>query len=204
MLIFRLVQDYVWHRLRANNRHGIHSPFVYKLIDTVIYDYRDQKVYHEAGALRSGGGETDGLKPKVNQLLYRLTAYFNPAAIVEIGKGNSVTNFYLQKAAPEAVIYNIKNDGNIAGIANKPVDLILFNCVQLKNEILNYFELCLPKTHKDTVLVFTGIYRSREMKQAWIQIKANPQVTLTVDLFWIGFVFFKQGRSVKEHFRVKY
>jgi hypothetical protein len=204
MLSFRLVQDYVWHRLRANNRHGIHSPFVYKLIDTVIYDYKDQKVYYEAEALRSTGQERGGLKPKVNQLLYRLTAYFNPATIIEIGRGNSVTNFYLQKAAPKAATYTIESDGNIAAVSNTAVDMVLFNSDQLKSEILNCFELCLPKTHKDTVLIFTGIYRSQEIKQAWTQIKAHPQVTLTIDLFWIGLVFFKQGRSVKEHFRVKY
>lgn len=204
MLSFRLVQDYVRHRLRANNRHGVHSPFVYKLIDTVVYDYKDQKVYHEAEALHIPGRKTGVLKPKVNQLLYRLTAYFNPATIIEIGRGDSITTFYLQKAAPDARVYIIENDGTIAGIGEATVDMILFNSNQCKNEMLNYFELCLPKTHKDTMLVFTRIYQSRETKQAWTQIKAHPKVTLTIDLFWIGLVFFKQGRSVKEHFRVKY
>jgi len=204
MLSFRLVQDYVRHRLRANNRHGVHSPFVYKLIDTVIYDYKDQKVYHEAEALNISGRETGGLKPKVNQLIYRLAAYFNPATIIEVGTANSITTFYLQKAAPGARVYIIENDDKIAGVSEATVDMILFNSDKCKNEMLNYFELCLPKTHKDTMLVFTGIYQSRETKQVWTQIKAHPRVTLTIDLFWVGLVFFKSGRAEKEHFKVKY
>jgi hypothetical protein len=40
------------------------------------------------------------------------------------------------------------------------------------------------------------------MKEAWAAIKTHPQVTVTVDLFWIGLVFFKKGQ-VKEDFLVK-
>jgi hypothetical protein len=41
------------------------------------------------------------------------------------------------------------------------------------------------------------------MKEAWTQIKAHPQVSITVDLFWIGLVFFKTGKE-KEDFLIKY
>jgi len=41
------------------------------------------------------------------------------------------------------------------------------------------------------------------MKTAWKEIKAHPKVTITIDLFWIGLVFFKSGR-VKEDFLVKF
>jgi hypothetical protein len=40
------------------------------------------------------------------------------------------------------------------------------------------------------------------MKEAWAQIKAHPKVTVTVDLFWIGLVYFKPGMT-KEDFLVK-
>ncbi len=66
-----------------------------------------------------------------------------------------------------------------------------------------YFEQCLPKVHEGTMLIFDDIYWSEGMKQAWAQIKANPQVTVTVDLFWIGLVFFKTGR-VKEDFKIRF
>ena len=52
MLNFRFAADYLRHRLKAKNRHGVHSPFVYKLVDEVIYDYAPKKVYAEAENLR--------------------------------------------------------------------------------------------------------------------------------------------------------
>jgi hypothetical protein len=52
------------------------------------------------------------------------------------------------------------------------------------------------------MLIFDDIYWSEGMKQAWAQIKAHPQVTVTVDLFWIGLVFFKAGQA-KEDFLIK-
>jgi hypothetical protein len=46
------------------------------------------------------------------------------------------------------------------------------------------------------------IYRSKGMKEAWAEIKAHPQVTVTVDLFWIGLVFFRKGQE-KEGFKIR-
>jgi hypothetical protein len=40
------------------------------------------------------------------------------------------------------------------------------------------------------------------MKEAWEIIKVHPQVTVTVDLFWIGLVYFKKGQ-VKEDFLIR-
>ena len=43
MLNLRFAKDYVLHRLKAKTRHGVHSPFVYRLIDKVIYDFNTKK-----------------------------------------------------------------------------------------------------------------------------------------------------------------
>ena len=49
---------------------------------------------------------------------------------------------------------------------------------------------------------FVGDNTNQGEKDAWQEIKAHPRVTVTVDLFWIGLVFFKQGQA-KEDFLVK-
>ena len=40
------------------------------------------------------------------------------------------------------------------------------------------------------------------MEAAWADIKAHPAVTLTVDLYWVGLVFFRQ-KQPKQHFSLR-
>jgi hypothetical protein len=40
------------------------------------------------------------------------------------------------------------------------------------------------------------------MTQAWEEIKADPMVRVTVDLFFVGLVYFRV-EQVKEHFRLR-
>jgi len=67
---------------------------------------------------------------------------------------------------------------------------------------INYFEKLLPKTHNQSLLIFDDIYWSKEMTNAWEKIKQHPQVTVTVDLFFIGLVFFRK-EQVREHFKLR-
>jgi predicted O-methyltransferase YrrM len=83
------------------------------------------------------------------------------------------------------------------------LDFVFVDGNHKKDATLNYFNWCLPKVNEDTVLIFDDIYWSKGMEEAWIEIKNNPQVSVTVDLFWIGLVYFRKGQE-KEHFRIKF
>lgn len=260
MFNFRFATDYVLHRLKAKNRHGVHSPFVYRLIDDVIYDFRAKKVYSEIEVIRNGlindmriitvtdlgaGSHVNNNRqkkisdiarnalkpPKLAQLLYRLVADLKPGNIIELGTCLGTTTLYLQKAAPEAKVHTLEgcpetariaketfNNGGISSVEptvgnfddtlpgiidNLPqLDFVFVDGNHQKEATIKYFEWCLPKVHENTMLIFDDIYWSKGMKEAWAQIKAHPQVTVTVDLFWIGLVFFKPGQA-KEDFLVK-
>ncbi len=261
MFNLRFAKDFFLHRLNAKTRHGLHSPFVYRLVDTVIYDKTDKKVYTEVEAIRKnlrandqtitvidlGAGShvnnnrqkkvsdiaAHALKPpKLAQLLYRITADLQPQNIIELGTCLGVTTIYLQKAAPEAKVYTLEGSPETAAVAKEvfskaglndiqlitgnfddtlpgiiksldKVDLMFVDGNHQKDATLKYFEWCLPKVHENTLLIFDDIYWSEGMKEAWEQIKAHPEVTVTVDLYWIGLVFFRSGQ-VKEDFLIRY
>ena len=190
---FRFAKDYLLHLFKAKNRHGLHSPFVYRLVDEVIYDFRAKKVYNEVEKLRSNN--KTGALPKVDQLLYRLVEDMKPGNLMVLGQVDGVTKLYLQKAVAETEINtDLDNSGKL--------DFVLINANE-KEQILKYFEDCLPKVYDNTMMILNGIYKSDGMKQAWQQIKLNPKVTVTVDLFWIGLVFFRSGQ-VKEDFLTRF
>lgn len=67
---------------------------------------------------------------------------------------------------------------------------------------MQYFRQLLPKVHNNSMLIFDDIYWSPGMTQAWEEIKQHPQVTVTVDLFFIGIVLFRKEQA-KEHFKLR-
>jgi len=148
MFNIRFAKDYLLHRLYAKTRHGVHSPFVYRLVDTIIYDKSDKKVYQEVENIRRnlladdrtitvldlGAGShinknnqkkvsdiaAHALKsPKLAQLLYRIVADLQPQSIIELGTCLGVTSIYLQKAAPQSKLYTLEGSPETAAIAKE-------------------------------------------------------------------------------------
>lgn len=260
MINLTFAKDFLLHQFKSKNRHGLHSPFIYRLVDEVIYDKRHKEVYDIVEEQRNhllkdnrmitvtdlGAGShvnnnkqkkisditTNALKPpKLAKLLYRLAAFTKPTNIIELGTCLGITTVYLQHAAPNAKVYTLEGCPRTAGIAKdvfkraglndinvitgnfddtlgnvlnsqEKLDFVYIDGNHQRDATLRYFEWCLPKVHEDTMLIFDDIYWSEGMKQAWEQIKAHPKVTVTVDLFWIGLVFFKPGQA-KEDFKIR-
>lgn len=260
-MVFNFISDYLKHRLTSKSRHGTHSPFVYKLTDEVIYDFKSKSDYKTIEAQRKkllnddslvqvtdlGAGShlnknrtkkvrqiaKNALKsPRLAQLIYRLAKFNDPKSIIELGTCLGITTAYLSKACPDADIITIEGCPETAKVAynnfrsldlenvelqvgnfdlllpaiieeQAQLDFVYVDGNHRKDATLNYFNWCLPKVHEGSMLIFDDIYWSEGMKEAWEEIKANPQVTITIDMFWIGLVFFRKGQ-VKEHFKIKY
>ena len=64
---------------------------------------------------------------------------------------------------------------------------------------MQYFTQLLTKVHEDSVILIDDIYWSREMKEAWKAIKQHPSVTLSINIFDAGLVFFCPLR-IKQHY----
>lgn len=170
---------------------------------------------------------------KFGKLFNRLVQRFQPQVILELGTSLGLTTLYLSKAKPDAQILTFEGCPATAGIAQENfkkqhaenIDVILGNIDQTLPQTLaklapkldfayfdanhryeptvRYFHDCLPYAHNDSVFIFDDIYWSEEMTQAWEYIQKHPQVTLTVDLFWIGLVFFR-SEQVKEDFTLRF
>lgn len=261
MINTQLAGSYLRHLLSAKTRHGIHSPFAYRLLDKIIYDFHAKPEYTGIEHLRRdllkdertiiitdlGAGShvsnnkrkkvrtlaKHALKPaKLAQLIYRLAADMRPQTILELGTCLAITTGYLASAAPDAQVISIEGcpetahvarenlskldirnaeiivgnfDEVLPGIINRlpRLDLVFIDGNHRKEATLDYFRWCLPKTGEHSMMIFDDIYWSAGMKEAWQQIKDHPEVTLTLDLFWIGLVFFRKVQA-KEHFRIRF
>jgi predicted O-methyltransferase YrrM len=69
---------------------------------------------------------------------------------------------------------------------------------------IKYFETILPKTHEGSIIIFDDIHWSEEMEAAWEKIRKDERVTLSIDLFFIGLVFFRKEFREKQHFTIRF
>ncbi len=165
------------------------------------------------------------------EVLYRATKYFQPQHILELGTNLGLGTAYLASGNKNGKIFTVEGSPEIQQSAKQNLESIAVGNVSFFNgnfdkilpdvltEIpsldlifidgnhryqptVNYFESCLKNTNENSVIIVDDIYWSSEMTAAWNYIKAHPSVTLTVDIYRMGFVFFRPQQLAKEHFRL--
>lgn len=172
-------------------------------------------------------------KKKYAQLLFRIATYYQSKTIVEVGTSLGITTSYLAFANENSLVYSLEGAKNIAAIASEnfkknnlknirlikgnfeetlsplankieTIDLLFIDGNHRKNPTINYFEIFLRKSNKQSIFIFDDIHWSKEMEEAWEIIKLHDAVTLSIDLFFIGLVFFSSDFKVKQHFTIRF
>ena len=162
---------------------------------------------------------------KESKLLFRIAQYFNFNTVLELGTSlgmgtyaftlaNTHSKIITIEGCPNTSDYaksqSIKNitflKGNfstvIPSLVENKFDCIYFDGHHNKDATIQYFKSLLPKIHNETVFIFDDIYWSKGMTEAWNYIKAHKAVTVTVDCFHLGFIFFRKEQA-KEHFKIR-
>ena len=173
-------------------------------------------------------------KPKkFGQLLFRIVKQYQPKTILELGTSLGITTTYLSLANPGSTLITMEGSPAVAqkasqnfnelGLDNISIeqgnfDDTLQGVIQRLSSVNfafidgnhrqepteRYFRELLSKTTNESILVFDDIHWSGEMEKAWETIKSHPSVRCSVDLFFIGIVFFRQEFLEKQHFRIRF
>ena len=172
-----------------------------------------------------------GITTKRAKLLVNFVAYFKFENILEIGTslgmgthclslGNLNAKITTLEGCPETLrvakesleSFNIDTINFVAGDFNKTLKKVLVNTTynliyidgnHQKEPTIAYFEACLKAKNEDSVFIFDDIHWSQGMNEAWQFIKNHEEVTLTIDTFFWGFVFFRKEQFQKEHFKIR-
>lgn len=169
--------------------------------------------------------------PELAQLIFRLIEYLKPAIIFDLGTSLGITTIYEASPSHESKVITfegcpetskiarenfqkmkLKNielvEGNIdqtlpAKIQQvQKIDFIFFDANHRYEPTVRYFETCLEKAREESVFVFDDIHWSKEMEEAWQYIQNHPRVTISIDLFFLGIIFFRT-KQPKQHFKLK-
>ena len=169
--------------------------------------------------------------PSSCQILFKIVNLFKPNTILEVGTSLGISTLYQHFAAMNAKFITLEGADEIADQAKKNFKKLNVNSIDLirgdfnetlpialkkletldylfldgnhrKAPTLSYFEQCLEFAHEKSIFVIDDIYWSEEMTEAWEEIKSHPKVTLSIDLFFFGVVFFRKENKVIEHFKL--
>lgn len=167
-----------------------------------------------------------------SSLLQRIIKTYKLKSILELGTSFGLNTMYLAQDQLRAVdtfegchntlkiaLNNFKqlgyenitcHEGNIdetlpeyLNSIEDPVDFAYIDANHQLEPTLNYFELLYAKMSKGSIMVFDDIHWSAEMSEAWMLISQDPRVTLSIDLFDLGVIFFRQELA-KQHYRIRY
>ncbi len=170
-----------------------------------------------------------GTTLKKQQLLFRLAGYFKPKQILELGTSLGLGTMPLAIANSASKITTIEGCPNTSKRTQGFLDELNLNNIHLINETfedffkasssekydfifidgdhskehtIQYFEFLLDKINNHSVLIFDDIHWNSKMTEAWQQIIMHPKVTVSIDTYFWGFVFFRKEQE-KEHFTIR-
>lgn len=252
---------YLKYLYSSGTKYDIHPPFLFDLVTKVYEDkntYSDYSRVEElkeellkndrkisvtdlgAGSVVSKGNQRSiskiakySSKPlKYGRLLYRLTNYFKPNTVLELGTSLGLSSAYMALGNPESRIITMEGCPNISSLAKEnfenlnliniklvtgnfddtlkdvldsasELDFIFIDGNHREEPTIRYFEQCLTKTVNNSILIFDDIHWSKEMEAAWKYIKNHNLVTLTIDTYFMGFTFVNKDLS-KQDFSLKF
>lgn len=250
--MFKLLIKYLQHLIRSRGKkgYGIHSPFIFKLVTGIVYDFTPFYCYkniederkkllvnkqliqitdYGAGSNFNKGNERSvksiakhSLKPsKQAQLLFRLINHLSYTNILEIGGSLGVTTSYLASVNSKSKVIScegcleqikiaqelhkkldIKNVQFIQGDFEQTLtqalslfdhlDFVFFDGNHTKKATMSYYLQCLPKANNNSMFVFDDIHMNPDMEDFWNELILRPEITIAIDLFHMGIVFFKK------------
>ena len=165
------------------------------------------------------------------KLLYRLVKHFGFSSALELGTGIGISTAYIRNAASDIKLTSLEGakeklqfakeefvtkDWNPVTFINIDFDSFLQNFEVVSHPFLafidgnhhyqptmNYFNKIASQCRSDSLLIFDDIHWSRGMEKAWNDICKDDRVSLSIDLFSMGLIFFRKGMG-KQHYRFNY
>lgn len=263
--IFQLSFKYLifWVKASSGKGHGIHSPFVYDFIRSVLRGKNaDRSRFQKIEIVREkflqdqssinildlgAGSGSDNSKERsiasiaktaakpvrFGRLFYRIITHYNIENVLELGTSLGLSTRYFAEAEPQNGVFTIEGAPELANYTKlslqregyRNVKLLEGDFSNLLPQVLPqlrgrklifvdgnhryeptvaYFLQSMEHIQAEDILIFDDIHWSPEMEKAWEEIKNHQQVSCTIDLFFIGIVFFRKEFKEKSSFSIRF
>lgn len=229
------IYQYIRHLFFTRHRkgHGIHSPYLFEFVNGVLFNYRGteapEDILKEHLKLRSEHSfvRRSSVSVKYGFLLYRISSWFRPAMIIELGTGMGISTLYLSAGSPETPLHSIERDMERTAQAAQlivrccpgPVSIHWGEMAEKLEELkplipgrfiafvdgnhhytptVSYVRNLVERAGEDALIVMDDIYWSRGMYRAWKEVASWPEVRISIDLFHMGILHLRRDLHKKE------
>ena len=168
------------------------------------------------------------VRPKFGKLLFRLSRYFKPHRILELGTSLGISTMYLSLGWPDARVITIEGDPLLRPLteenfkklklkniktfegkfsqmlplvsdARDPFDMVFIDGDHRGEEMMNYLKQIRPFLTSSACVILDDIHWSGDMEQGWKKAVNMEGVTLSVDLLQFGLIFFDPRLSCQQY-----
>jgi predicted O-methyltransferase YrrM len=173
-----------------------------------------------------------GSSTRTGRMLFRLARQIKAEVSVELGTSLGMGTLCLAKGSGAGKVFSIEacpvqqkialTELARAGVRNielingsfaeklpellgklEKIDIVYFDGDHRKDSIIWQFNQCIKKVSPDTVFVIGDINWSAEMNEAWKIISGDSRVSLSIDMFYCGLVFFRKGMA-RQYFQLRF
>ena len=247
--------------LHYRKGHGIHSPYLFEFVNKVIFNGAELTVPPEiirthrelkkdrtqipevklgaASHVNSTGERSaasfvrhSSVSEKYGALLYRISRWFEPEMIIELGSGLGISSLYLASGSPHVPLHSIEGNPHRASFAEKVVAGLKMEMLNIHqgemDEELNkliphvrgrfvafvdgnhryeptiaYVRKLMEVAGDEALIIMDDIYWSKEMFKAWEELKSWPESRVSVDLYQMGIILLRRDLA-KASFKFKF
>ena len=170
--------EWLQYQWNAKSRHGIHSPFVYEFIEKVLLD----------------------LDPMPEDTPHLKLVSYN-------GKTPShlLTRHYHKLPERVAVVYSYEN--LLVASTDSEDEPRRSNYLLINAEPrvwIRLFNHHLPLMPTGSCIMVADIHKTKRHTGKWKRICNHPKVRMSIDLYGVGILFFREEFKEKQHFVLRY
>jgi predicted O-methyltransferase YrrM len=165
-------------------------------------------------------------------LLYRISRWFQPEMIIELGTGMGISTLYLSSGSPGTPLHSIEGDSERAHMASRLMNTccpgrVSIHCGEMDEKLedvrhlipprymafvdgnhhyeptVAYVRKLMERAGDEAVLVLDDIYWSRGMHRAWKEVSSWPEVGVSIDLFHLGILLLRKDLQ-KQKIKIKF
>ncbi|MBK7476318.1 MAG: class I SAM-dependent methyltransferase [Haliscomenobacter sp.] len=218
---------YAFQDIEALRQSLLRNPYPIQITDHGAGSQADGRKWRPVSSIARYGA----VSPKTGRQLFRMVHHCRPETILELGTSLGISALYLRAASAKAALITLEGCPETASLARvnffkagsppidvrvgmfsetlgqalkdlKTLDFLYLDGDHRAGASMQYVQACMEKRRDQSVFVLADIHWSAEMETTWETISNMPEVTLAIDLFWIGILFFDPSIKVKQHYQI--